>query len=213
MREIVLDTETTGLSHAMGHRLVEIGCVELVKSIPTGLTFQRYINPERDMPLEAFQVHGLSQEFLSSFPSFHHICSEFLDFIQDSPLVIHNAKFDMGFLNAELARLQRTELSNPVIDTVLLSRKKYPGSPANLDALCKRFSIDRSHRELHGALLDAHLLVKIYQSLQEKTILQWASASTTALPRKRLYRPARSFPLRAEEQCSYELLIQSLNKN
>lgn len=213
MREIVLDTETTGLSHAMGHRLVEIGCVELVKSVPTGVTFQRYINPERDMPLEAFQVHGLSQEFLSSFPSFHHICSEFLDFIQDSPLVIHNAKFDMGFLNAELARLQRTELSNPVIDTVLLSRKKYPGSPANLDALCERFSIDRSHRQLHGALLDAHLLVKIYQSLQEKTILQWASSSTTALPRKRLYRPARSFPLCVEEQGAYDLLIQSLIKN
>lgn len=213
MREIILDTETTGLSHASGHRLVEIGCVELIKGVPTGVTFQRYINPERDMSVEAFQVHGLSQEFLSTFPVFQQICCEFLDFIQDSTLVIHNAKFDMGFLNAELRRLQRKELSNVVIDTVTLAKQKYPGSPANLDALCKRFSIDRSHRQLHGALLDAHLLAQVYQSLREKTILQWAASSTTTAPRKRTYRPARSFEVSLEEQEGYNLLAENLNKN
>ncbi len=166
MREIVLDTETTGLDPKSGHRIVEIGCVELVNHLETGATFQTYVNPERDMPEEAFAVHGLSQEFLAGKPVFADIVDSFLDFVGDSTLVIHNAEFDLGFLNAELGNLGREPLSKDrVVDTVRIARRKFPGAQANLDALCRRFQIDVSGRELHGALKDARLLAQVYLEL------------------------------------------------
>lgn len=167
MREIALDTETTGLNPYDGHRIVEIGCVELEHHIPTGSSFHMYINPERDMPEEAFKIHGLSEDFLKQYPVFGEVCQEFLDFIQDSRLIIHNAKFDIGFINAELERenqplipLSRAE------DTVFLARKKFPGMAVNLDALCRYFEVDNTHREKHGALLDAELLAEVYLHLK-----------------------------------------------
>jgi DNA polymerase III subunit epsilon len=165
MREIVLDTETTGLTPKTGHRIVEIGCVELVNLVPTGQVFHVYINPERDMPEEAFNVHGLSETFLRSKPKFEEIVDDFLEFVEGGQLVIHNAEFDMGFLNAELKLLNRAELANVAVDTVRMARKKFPGAHANLDALCRRFGIDNSSREKHGALLDAELLAEVYLEL------------------------------------------------
>jgi len=165
MREIVLDTETTGLSAKDGHRVVEIGCLELLNLVPTGEIFHVYINPERDMPVEAFNVHGLSETFLRGHPTFDKIVDDFLGFIDGGRLVIHNAQFDMGFLNAELARLDRPTLANEFVDTVAMARKKFPGAHANLDALCRRFGIDNSAREKHGALLDSELLAEVYLEL------------------------------------------------
>ena len=166
MREIVLDTETTGLDPGSGHRIVEIGCVELVNRIPTGVTFQRYLNPERTMPAEARAVHGLTDEFLSGHPRFAEVAVEFLEFIGEAPLVIHNAEFDMGFVNAELQRLGIAALpSARATDTVIIARRRFPGAPANLDALCRRFNIDNSARTQHGALLDASLLAEVYLEL------------------------------------------------
>ncbi len=166
MREIVLDTETTGLDPKSGHRIVEIGCVELVNHMPTSRTYHQYINPERDMPDEAFRVHGLSVEFLSDHPVFTDIAEAFVEFVGDATLVIHNAEFDMGFINAELGKLGHEPLAmDRAIDTVRMARQKFPGAPANLDALCKRFGIDNSNRELHGALLDARLLADVYLEL------------------------------------------------
>lgn len=166
MREIVLDTETTGLDPAAGHRVVEIGCVELINHLPTANSFHKYLNPERDMPQEAFAVHGLSEQFLSSQPLFADIADEFIAFIGDDPLVIHNADFDMKFLNWELKLLKRPALPRDrAIDTVTMARRRFPGSPANLDALCRRFGIDNSSREKHGALLDAELLAEVYLEL------------------------------------------------
>ncbi|MHA1568634.1 MAG: DNA polymerase III subunit epsilon [Alphaproteobacteria bacterium] len=166
MREIVLDTETTGLDPGSGDRVVEIACLELVNHLPTGQVFQTYLNPERDMPEGAYQVHGLSADFLSEHPLFAQKADAFLDFIADSPLVIHNAEFDMRFLNAELDRIGRAALEmERTIDTVRLARRKFPGAQANLDALCKRFGIDNSARAKHGALLDAELLAEVYLEL------------------------------------------------
>ena len=166
MREIVLDTETTGLDPKSGHRIVEIGCVELVNHVPTGRTYHQYINPERDMPDEAFRVHGLSIDFLGDHPVFAQIAEAFVEFVEESALVIHNAEFDMGFINAELVKLERPKLvMDRAVDTVRMARKKFPGAPANLDALCKRFNIDNSSRDLHGALLDARLLADVYLEL------------------------------------------------
>lgn len=166
MREIAVDTETTGLDPASGHRVVEIGCVEMQGMVRTGRHFHVYLNPERDMPEEAFRVHGLSADFLSDQPLFHDVAEEFLTFIGGDPLVIHNADFDMKFLNAELKRIGRPVLeSGRAVDTVKIARQKFPGSPANLDALCRRFQIDLSARTLHGALLDAELLAEVYLEL------------------------------------------------
>ena len=166
MREIVLDTETTGLKPADGHRIVEVGCVELRNHVPTGGVFHKYVNPERDMPAEAFQVHGLSEGFLSDKPVFAEIVGEFLEFIGDSKLVIHNAGFDVGFINAELKPLGFALISmSQTIDTVRMARDKFPGAQANLDALCRRFNIDSSARTKHGALLDAELLAEVYLEL------------------------------------------------
>ena len=166
MREIVLDTETTGLDPASGHRVVEVACLELINHIPSGRTFQRYLNPDRDMPEDAYAVHGLTSTFLADKPRFGDIVAELLAFIDGAPLVIHNAEFDMRFLNAELARIEQAQLaSHQAVDTLQIARRKFPGSPASLDALCKRFNIDNSARELHGALLDAELLAEVYLEL------------------------------------------------
>jgi len=166
MREIVLDTETTGFEPEQGDRIVEIGGVELFNHMPTGRTYHQYINPQRDMPTSAFEVHGLSEEFLRDKPVFAKIAQEFLDFVGDAKLVIHNAKFDMKFLNAELGWLNMPRLpDNQAIDTLEIARKRFPGSPASLDALCRRFGIDNSARTLHGALLDSEILAEVYLEL------------------------------------------------
>ena len=166
MREIVLDTETTGFDPTTGHRIVEIGCVELFNHVPTGENYHVYLNPERDMPEEAYKVHGLSEEFLSDKPLFAAEAAKFIDFIGDAKLVIHNADFDMKFLNWELQMLgYPTMPRDRAIDTVAMARKRFPGSPASLDALCRRFGIDNSKRDKHGALLDAELLAHVYLEL------------------------------------------------
>ncbi|MEL7259379.1 MAG: DNA polymerase III subunit epsilon, partial [Pseudomonadota bacterium] len=166
MREIVLDTETTGFEPEQGDRIVEIGGVELFNHVPTGKTFHKYINPERSMPNEAFEVHGLGDDFLRDKPLFSEVAQDFLDFVGDAKLVIHNAAFDMKFLNAELGWLQLPQLPwDQAIDTLAIARKKFPGSPASLDALCRRFGIDNSDRTLHGALLDSEILAEVYLEL------------------------------------------------
>jgi DNA polymerase-3 subunit epsilon len=166
MREIVLDTETTGLDPFQGHRVVEIGCVELLNRIPTGNTFHCYLNPERDMPAEAFNVHGLSSEFLSDKPLFEAVADDFLTFLGDSVLIAHNASFDFGFLCAELERAKREVLTRDrVIDTIALARRKHSAGPYSLDALCARYGIDNSRRTKHGALLDAEILAEVYLEL------------------------------------------------
>lgn len=166
IREIVLDTETTGFNPNEGDRVVEIGALELVNHMPTGRTFHVYLNPERDMPDEAARVHGLTLDFLADKPLFQEIAEDMLAFFADSALVIHNAAFDMKFLNAELTRIGRDPLDwDRAIDTVQMARRKYPGAPASLDALCKRFGIENAHRTLHGALLDSELLAEVYLQL------------------------------------------------
>ncbi|WP_316205039.1 DNA polymerase III subunit epsilon [Bradyrhizobium sp. SZCCHNS3004] len=194
MREIVLDTETTGLDPLRGDRLVEIGCIEIFNRMPTGQVFHRYINPERDMPAEAFAVHGLSTEFLATKPLFHEIVEEFLTFIGDAPLVIHNASFDVGFINAELDRVRRAPIPRErLVDTLLLARRKHPGVSNRLDDLCSRYAIDNSRRTKHGALLDAELLAEVYVDLvgarQSQLILTQESVeirvgTSTDMPRR-----------------------------
>ncbi|WP_375174050.1 DNA polymerase III subunit epsilon [Pseudooceanicola sp.] len=166
MREIVLDTETTGFDPEQGDRIVEIGAVELWNHVPTGETYHVYINPERAMPQEAFEVHGLGDDFLRDKPKFREIAQGFLDFVQDAKLVIHNASFDMKFLNAELGWLNLPKLPfDQALDTLAIARQRFPGSPASLDALCRRFGIDNSSRTLHGALLDSEILAEVYLEL------------------------------------------------
>jgi DNA polymerase III subunit epsilon len=166
MREIVLDTETTGFEPAEGHRIVEIGAVELFNHLPTGRTYHQYLNPERAMPKEAFDVHGLGDDFLRDKPLFRSVVAEFLTFIGDAQLVIHNAAFDMKFLNAELTANGHPALPYArATDTLMIARQKFPGSPASLDALCRRFGVDNSSREKHGALLDSEILAEVYLQL------------------------------------------------
>ncbi|MBO6634653.1 DNA polymerase III subunit epsilon [Parvibaculum sp.] len=195
MREIVLDTETTGISPNDGHRLVEIGCLELFNHVATGKTFHTYVDPERDMPEGAFKVHGLSEEFLRGKPKFADIVDEFLAFIGDDPLVIHNASFDMGFLNAELKKIGRTALPMArAIDTLDIARRKYPGAQNNLDALCRRFGVDNSGRTKHGALLDSELLAEVYLEMmggrQPGLVLQADFGGPAAQKTARTPRPA-----------------------
>ena len=165
MREIVVDTETTGLDPEGGHRIVEIACLELAHHVPTGRKLHRYINPERDIPADARAVHGLTEEFLARHPPFAEIVDELLEFVAGDRLVIHNAEFDLAFINAELRRLGRPLLACPFVDTLSVARSRFPGSPASLDALCRRFGIDLSERELHGAALDCRLLADVYIEL------------------------------------------------
>jgi DNA polymerase-3 subunit epsilon len=186
MREIVLDTETTGLEPAAGHRIVEVACLELLNHIPTGREYQTYLNPERDVPADALAVHGLTAEFLSDKPCFADIADALLQFIADAPLVIHNAEFDVRFLNAEFQRLGRPPLTGTrIVDTLQIARQKFPGAPASLDALCRRFAIDNSTRTKHGALLDTELLADVYLELmggrQAGLELMTAARATAAL--------------------------------
>lgn len=216
MREIVLDTETTGLDPLSGHRIVEIGCLELQNHLPTGATFHRYIDPERDMPTAAFEIHGLSTEFLRQHPPFAAQADEFLAFIGEDPLIIHNAEFDMRFLNAELGRLDRAALKmERAVDTVRLARNKFPGAQASLDALCRRFGIDNSARTRHGALLDAELLAEVYLELigGRQPDLSLAAEKVAATPETpgavvvRRPREARLHAPSAEETARHEAFI------
>ena len=165
MREIVFDTETTGFDPKSGDRVVEIGALELINHLPTGMKFHKYINPERDMPEGAFSVHGLSEEFLSDKPLFADIVQEFDDFIKDDVLIAHNANFDMRFIHAERDMLNKPRLVNDVIDTLEIAKRKHPAGPNSLDALCRRYGIDNAMRDLHGALLDSELLAGVYLEL------------------------------------------------
>lgn len=165
MREVVIDTETTGLDPQAGHRVVEIACIELLHHVPSGRRFHCYVNPERDMPADALLVHGLTAEFLATHPTFAAVADELAAFIGDDRLVIHNAEFDLAFLNHELSRLGRPPMASPFVDTLGLARRRYPGAPASLDALCRRFAIDRSERDLHGAEIDCELLAAVYIEL------------------------------------------------
>lgn len=226
MREIVLDTETTGLDPINGDRLVEIGCVEVFNHIATGETYHQYVNPQRDMPAGAFAVHGLSAEFLSGHPVFRDVVDDFLDFIGDDPLVIHNASFDMGFINAELRRLKRRELPmTQSVDTVRMARRKFPGAPASLDALCRRFDIDNSSRTYHGALLDAELLAEVYLELRggrqpglslaaaEAGATGNTSAEETDTPAPPVeIRPPRPHAATAEELAAHDAFVATLKQ-
>jgi DNA polymerase III subunit epsilon len=166
LREVVVDTETTGLDFANGDRVIEIGCVEIVNRIPTGREFHRYLNPDRDVEEDALAVHGLSRDFLKDKPLFQDIADEWLAFLGDAPIVMHNASFDIGFLNAELQRVPKPPLTpERVVDTLLLARRRHPAGPNSLDALCKRYGIDNSERSKHGALLDSLLLARVYVEL------------------------------------------------
>ena len=166
MREIVLDTETTGLDSKLGHRIVEIGAIELINHIPTDNIYHCYINPQREVDQGAFEVHGLSTQFLSQFKNFENVVDDFNAFIKSDPLIIHNAPFDIGFLNSELLAIGRNTIDkNRIIDTLPMARKKFPGAQVNLNALCRKYNIDNSHRDLHGALVDADLLASVYLEL------------------------------------------------
>jgi DNA polymerase III subunit epsilon len=200
MREIVLDTETTGLDPLRGDRLVEIGCVEIFNRMPTGQSFHRHLNPQRDMPAEAFAVHGLSSEFLADKPLFDEVVKDFLEFIADAPLVIHNASFDIGFINSELDRVKRPAIPRDrLVDTLLLARRKHPGVSNRLDDLCSRYAIDNSRRTKHGALLDAELLAEVYIDLigarQSQLILASEARDTRAGGSGEMPRRQRPVPL------------------
>jgi len=217
MREIVLDTETTGLDPRAGHRVVEIGCVELLNHTPTGQTRQWYINPERDMPEDAFNVHGLSEDFLADQPVFGTIAEDFLAFIEGAVLVAHNANFDIRFLNSELAALDRPNLSqDKLVDTIALARKKIPSGQYNLNALCRRFDIDTSARQKHGALLDAELLAEVYLELiggrQPNLVLANAQSATSAVGSKvRKALPPRPHAPTVEEEAAHQAFIENID--
>ncbi len=220
MREIVLDTETTGFEPEQGDRIVEIGAIELMGHVPTGRTYHQYINPKRAMPDDAFKVHGLGDEFLRDKPVFADIAQAFLDFVGTSTMVIHNAAFDMKFLNAELRWLKRPALPmDQAIDTLAIARKKFPGSPASLDALCRRFGIDNAARTLHGALLDSEILAEVYLELiggrQPDFALNEQGGGTGAGSGMPDWRPApRPTPLpsrlTADERAAHEVFVEQL---
>ena len=219
MREIVFDTETTGIDPATGDRMVEIGCIEVLGRMPTGRTFHAYFNPERDMPMEAERVHGLSATFLSAKPRFRETVHELLEFIADSPLVAHNAQFDFGFLNLELGLCDHPPVCNTrMVDTLALARRRHPGAKHSLDALCSRYGIDRSHRVLHGALLDAELLSQVYIELTggrqiglELAAETAAAAAATVVfrPRQGEYRAPRPHAPSAEELVRHKAFLQA----
>ena len=222
VREIILDTETTGLDPAKGDRIVEIGAVELLNHLPTGRTFHVYINPERDMPREAEAVHGLSKAFLSDKPVFAAIAADFLEFIQDATLIIHNASFDIGFLNAELGFLRLSVIPpERVVDTLHIARQKHPGSGNSLDALCRRYGIDNSRRTKHGALLDSELLAEVYLELigGRQTALTLEAnfakrAATVVTAPIDLQRPSALPPrLTVEERQAHAAFVAALGDN
>ena len=222
LREIVLDTETTGLDPANGDRLIEIGCIEIVNRIPTGREFHRYLNPERDIAPDAVAIHGLTTEFLQDKPLFKDIVDDLLAFIADTPLVAHNASFDLSFVNAELGRASRAPLSaNRVVDTLALARRRHPAGPNSLDALCKRYGVDLSARTRHGALLDATLLAGVYVELlgerQAALAFDGRSARESTVrtgPGKAAQRPVpRSLLLSAEDEAAHQVFVASLGPN
>ena len=216
MREIVLDTETTGLDPAEGHRIIEIACLELSNHVPTGVTFQRYVNPEREMPDDALAVHGITAAFLADKPPFSEVAEDLLAFLDAAPLVIHNAEFDLRFLNAELARIGSPPLpTERAIDTLLLARRRFPGAQASLDALCRRFEIDTSARAKHGALVDCHLLAQVYLELlggRQPTLGLAAehSASAGASGGERPVRPPRPHAPDAAELAAHRAMVARL---
>ncbi len=219
MREIVFDTETTGLSFAGGDRLVEIGCVELFNRCETGQTFHAYFHPERDMPEEAARIHGLRAEFLAKHPVFAHRVEELIAFIADTPLIAHNATFDFGFLNGELRRCGRTTVCmTRMIDTLTIARTRHPGAKHSLDALCTRYGIDRSHRVHHGALLDAQLLAQVYVELMGgRQIGLGLMADTTVVATRptvaaqpRPVRPPRVFAVPEGERARHQAFLQTV---
>jgi DNA polymerase-3 subunit epsilon len=216
IREIVLDTETTGLYAKSGDKIVEIGCVELINKVRTGSTFHTYIDPQRDIPMESFKIHGISAEFVKGKPIFSKIAKDFLDYIGTSQLIIHNAGFDISFLNYELATIGHPEISfNRVIDTLTLARRKHPGAPASLDALCKRFNISLESRDKHGALIDAELLALVYVELVggAQSSLDLSSKKVNvgnSSPVLRERRPARSFPASAQEELEHADLLKGI---
>jgi DNA polymerase-3 subunit epsilon len=222
LREIVMDTETTGLDCRNGDRLVEIACIEVVNYIPTGRSWHQYINPERDMPAEAFAVHGLSAKFLSDKPLFSKVAGAFLDFVGDARLVFHNASFDMGFINMELGRLSQAAIPpERIVDTLALARRKHPGGPNSLDALCKRYGIDNSSRTLHGALLDAQLLAEVYlqlsgghQPVLDLSLAAAAGRRTQVAATAILVRPQPLPPqIAPEEIAAHNAFIEGLGGN
>jgi DNA polymerase-3 subunit epsilon len=215
MREVVLDTETTGLDPADGHRVVEIACVELFNHVPTGRAFHRYLNPQRDVPAEALAVHGLTAEFLAQHPPFAAVAEELLAFIGDDRLIIHNAEFDLRFLNAELGRLERPPLRCEIEDTLTLARRRYPGAQASLDALCRRFAIDLSARSKHGARLDCELLAAVYLELiggrqpgLDLAVVIGTSGTISAIERPA--RPPRPHAPAASELAAHAALLQKI---
>lgn len=214
MREIVLDTETTGFDPEAGHRIVEVGCLELQNHIPTGATYQCYVNPERDMPEDARAVHGLSAEFLAQHKLFAEIADEFLTFIGDAPLVIHNASFDVKFLEAELKRCGRPGLGErAIVDTLAMARRRFPGAQASLDALCRRFVIDNSSRTFHGALLDCELLAEVYLELcggRQATFELTKSETAGGVQLQRAFREPRHHAPSAEEVAAHAAMLLRL---
>ena len=223
MRELVLDTETTGFDPQQGDRIVEIGAVELINQMPTGRTYHQYINPERAMPNDAFEVHGLGDDFLRDKPVFKQIAQEFLDFVGTDKMVIHNAAFDMKFLNAELGWLNLPQLPwEQALDTLAIARKRFPGSPASLDALCRRFNIDNSNRTLHGALLDSEILAEVYLELlggrQPGLVLANSSGNTGSGGPEETWRASqRPTPLPTriseEEAKAHEAFVEKLGED
>jgi DNA polymerase III subunit epsilon len=212
MREIVLDTETTGLDPSEGHRIVEVACIELVHHVPTGRKFHRYVNPEREMPEDALAVHGLTAEFLARQPRFAVIVDELMAFIGADPLIIHNAEFDLAFLNAELTRLERQPITVDYVDTLGLARSRYPGSPASLDALCRRFAIDLSERVEHGAEVDCRLLAAVYLELLggRQPGLDFAVPEAIALDAARVPRPPRPHAASADEVIAHLAMLKMI---
>jgi DNA polymerase-3 subunit epsilon len=220
MREIVFDTETTGLDPQGGDRMVEIGCIELVNRVATGRTFHAYFNPERAMPIEAERVHGLGDAFLASKPKFDQHALELLEFIADAPLVAHNAQFDFGFLNHELGLCGHPAVGlDRMIDTLSLARRRHPGAKHSLDALCSRYGVDRSHRVLHGALLDAELLAQVYVELTggRQIGLELAAEAAVSVvrlaavrPPRRPLRPARPHAPSADELARHKAFVETL---
>lgn len=215
MREIALDTETTGLDPASGHRMVEIGCVEMWGRIRTGKHFHAYVNPERDVPPEATRIHGITNEFLADKPVFASVAKDFLEFLGDSPLIIHNAEFDLKFINYQLAGMGEQIIPmDRATDTVKIARKKFPGAPANLDALCRRFNISLEARSFHGALLDAELLCDVYLELlggrQAGLALEKESNSGLTTNVGAPIRHAREFAIPAEELAAHEAFVAEI---
>jgi DNA polymerase-3 subunit epsilon len=214
MREIVLDTETTGLDPGEGHRIVEIACIELIHHVPTGRKFHRYVNPERDMPEDALSVHGLTTVFLGRQPPFAAIVDELLGFIGSDRLVIHNAEFDLAFLNAELARLHREPITIPYVDTLGLARVRFPGAPASLDALCRRFGIDLSIRVEHGAEIDCGLLAAVYIELLggRQPGLDFALPTDVVITSERVLRAPRPHAPSGEELVAHQAMLRIITE-